>query len=193
MKLPDERVTERYQNDSRRRWCIRPAKSYIAHMPDPVIPSAETFHRTPRQRTVLPSMTPRAGNNPLPGAGSGIYGRPSDGQTLARIPPAHQHSQHPQDAVRRRPTLNRGITDHHKRNMVQQRLAQGLAWRIIRVQEDNINHCHFTITIIDRHLCFDSTADVLITIYFMRATDSDRKQTTVETAAHKRLTFVLSG
>ncbi|KIK06057.1 hypothetical protein K443DRAFT_637223 [Laccaria amethystina LaAM-08-1] len=109
-------------------------------MPDPVIPSAETFHRTPRQRTVLPSMTPRAGNNPLPGAGSGIYGRPSDGQTLARIPPAHQHSQHPQDAVRRRPTLNRGITDHHKRNMVQRRLAQGLAWRIIRVQEDNINH-----------------------------------------------------
>lgn len=60
------------------------AKSYISHMPDPVIPSAETLRGTPRQRSVLPSMTPRAGgNNSLPGAGagSGIYGRPSEGQT----------------------------------------------------------------------------------------------------------------
>lgn len=57
------------------------AKSYIAHMPDPVIPSAETMRGTPRQRAVLPSMTPRAGNNALPGAGSGVYGRPSEGQT----------------------------------------------------------------------------------------------------------------
>jgi hypothetical protein len=121
------------------------AKSYIAHMPDPVIPSAEMF-----------CMTPRAGNNALPGAGSGIYGRPSEEQTLARILPAHQRSQHPQHAVRRRPTLNRGITNHHKRNMVQRRVAQGLVWRIIRVQEGNINHCHLTITIIDLHLlCVD--------------------------------------
>ena len=57
------------------------AKSYMSHMPDPVIPSAETLRGTPRQRNVLPSMTPRAGNNALPGAGSGIYGRPSEGQT----------------------------------------------------------------------------------------------------------------
>ncbi|EDR02470.1 uncharacterized protein LACBIDRAFT_295432 [Laccaria bicolor S238N-H82] len=58
------------------------AKSYMSHMPDPVIPSAEALRGTPRQRAVVPSMTPRAaGNNPLPGTGSGIYGRPSEGQT----------------------------------------------------------------------------------------------------------------
>jgi len=66
----------------------------------------------------------------------------NSGLTCAHPPPTCQCSQHCKHMVRLQPTLNQGITNHCKCNMVVwQQVAQGLVWMIIGAYEGKVNLC----------------------------------------------------